>query len=115
MKRVRQRQIGVPGRRWRLFHSVAAIRLFFDVDRGTCLVDIGPDDGRVLRTLTLFLILNHGQGRIRPLVPPLVPLAIDAGVLLGAIGEVNLAQGAFVGDALERRDDLGRRPSIWPR
>ena len=40
-------------------------------------------------------------------MPPLVALAVGAGILLGAIGEVDAAQGAVVTDTLQRVDDLG--------
>ena len=59
-----------------------AIRLPVDVDRVARLVGVRPDDRGVDRVLTLHLVLDHGHGGVRPLVPPLVALAVGAGILL---------------------------------
>ncbi|MBT5622581.1 MAG: hypothetical protein HOJ66_04035, partial [Acidiferrobacteraceae bacterium] len=63
-----------------------------DVDRVTGFVHVWIDDRHGVGGLTLFLILHHRDGRVRPLVPPLVALAVCRRIFLRAIGEVDATQ-----------------------
>ena len=82
------------------FRVIQKIRSVTDVDRVACLVDVRINNRHCIGRLTLFLILDHRDRRIRPLVPPLVPFTINRRVFVSAIREVNPPKGSLVADVL---------------